>query len=96
MIVANELDMANYLNNLYCRFDTRDFNLEQAKAIMKEKDMADVDNVISLDEIRSHPCKAIRPEGIYCKTSGACVQQLAWPLQNLFQLSLDTGRVPNL
>uniref|UniRef100_A0A671TU97 Reverse transcriptase domain-containing protein n=1 Tax=Sparus aurata TaxID=8175 RepID=A0A671TU97_SPAAU len=101
MAVDNELDMANDLNDFYCRFDIHDFRVEQDLVHREISGMKCVDIDISIDDVKSYfrhvnPRKASGPDGICNRTLKMCADQLAQPFQRLFQLSIDTGVVPCL
>ena len=101
MAVDNELDMANNLNDFYCRFDIHDFMAEQDLVYKEIRGMKCVDFNISIDDVKSHfrhvnPRKASGPDGISSRTLKMCADQLAQPFHRLFQLSIDTSVVPRL
>lgn len=101
MVVENNFNMANQLNDFYCRFDKYDFKVEQSEAITAVKEMKGTGIHISINEVKSHfrrinSRKACGPDGISCRTLKVCADQLAQPFQRLFRLSIDTGVIPSL
>uniref|UniRef100_A0A9J7XIF0 Reverse transcriptase domain-containing protein n=1 Tax=Cyprinus carpio carpio TaxID=630221 RepID=A0A9J7XIF0_CYPCA len=101
LVAENNFNMANELNDFYCRFDIHDFKVEQNEIITAVRDMKGIDFDIPMDEVkfyfrRVNPRKACGPDGISCRTLKVCADELAQPFHRLFQLSLDTGVIPSL
>lgn len=105
MAVDNELDMANKLNEFYCRFDTHDFKSEQyvinSELRCMECARRPMAISVSVDDVklffrRTNPRKASGPDGVSNRILKSCANELAQPFQRLFQWSLDTGVVPSL
>ena len=96
----NICDYVNELNKFYSRFDVHDFSAECENVLIDVKRKNDLPIVISVDDVtqslkRIRIGKSCGPDHINARVIRACAEQLAQPLQVLFQDSLDSCSVPS-
>ena len=96
----NICDYVNELNKFYSRFDVHDFSAECENVLIDVKRKNDLPIVISVDDVtqslkRIRIGKSCGPDHINARVIRACAEQLAQPLQGLFQDSVDSCSVPS-
>jgi hypothetical protein len=80
---------------------TCDFTSQRKVSFDSIDSIPAVDLQISVNDVKQYfqrvnPRKSYGPDGVSNKALQACADQLALPFQKLFQLSLDSGIIPDL
>ena len=102
LLASNEVQLANELNDFYCRFDSRNFKDQRLKSL---SDVI-VDSVdthvleITPEEVLSifenvNTKKACGPDGLEGRVLKSCAKQLVEPFLDIFSTSLNNHVIPS-